>query len=414
MDPTPPPATQTACARESWFARLSKGLVISLAVLLLLAVLLETVPRWIDLPGLTRDDLMPRYLVPSNQRLEGHPYLAYRERPSWDSRIEDYKDPSKFAQVHHNSLGFRGRETTWEKPPGVFRIVCVGGSSTYGHTESADATTWPARLEHHLRAARPDLNIEVINGGASGYSTFESLINLELRLVDFQPDLVIYYEGINDVRCALYAAGSNPGDPPGPVNDNRHWRAIWPVYRASPMEQVLERSWIYLIWRAKCTDYLEKRATLGFSAIRNFDGKFYAGHEGDLAYDPYLAANPPEQGFRNFQRNLVSLVAVARAHGAKVLFGTQAMRFADLAGSPSRDSQTAAIQRMKGILRAVAAERGVPLVETAKIVEDEAARQLAEKGREDIFGSEVHLLDQGSDLLAKTFAEAIVANGLLP
>lgn len=388
-------------AREHWFTRASRGLVLSGCVLLMLVALIETIPRWIDIPGLTRDDLMPRYLVPSTQRLEGHPYLAYRERPGWDSRLEDYKDPSKFTQVHHNQLGFRGRETTWEKPPGVFRVVCVGGSSTYGHTESSDATTWPVRLEQHLAELRPDLKFEVINGGASGYSTFESLINLELRLIDFRPDLVIYYEGINDARCALY---------PDPVNDNTHWRAIWPVYRASPIEQTFEKSYLYLIWRKYCTSYLEQRATLGFSAIVNFDGVNYA----DGRKDPYYRSDPPEQGFKNFQRNLVSIIAVARAHGAKVLLATQAMRFTDIAGAESREGQTAAIQRMKDIVRAVAAERQVPLVDAAPVIEAEAARQLAEKGREDIFGHEVHLLDQGADLLARTLAKGIVEQGLLP
>jgi hypothetical protein len=44
----------------------------------------------------------------------------------------------------------------------------------------------------------------VINGGCQGYSTFEMQIQLELRGVDFQPDLVLCYETINDMRCALY------------------------------------------------------------------------------------------------------------------------------------------------------------------------------------------------------------------
>jgi len=397
MDATSTPPRE----RISLYTRFCRGVVISLGVLIVLALLVETLPRLIQLPGLSDDDLKPRYLVPNTQRTEAHPYLAYRERPNWDSRIEDYANPANFTQVHHNSLGFRGPETTWEKPAGVYRIVCVGGSSTYGHTESSDATTWPARLQHHLSLLRPDRKFEVINGGASGYSTFESLINLQLRLIDFRPDLVIYYEGINDVRCALY---------PDPVNDNIHFRAVWPVFRPSPFEKQFEQSYLYLIWRRYFTDYLEQVATLGFSAIVNFDGKNYA----DGRADPYYRSDPPEQGFKNFQRNLVSISAIARAHGAAVLFATQAMRFSDIAGAESREGQTAAIERMKQILRDVAAERQIPLIDAAPVVEAAAAAMLAAGSPDTIFKHEVHLLDAGSDLLAKTIADGILAQQLVP
>src|SRR5436190_20413136 len=30
-----------------------------------------------------------------------------------------------------NSMGFRGREVSASKPPGTFRIVCLGGSTTF-------------------------------------------------------------------------------------------------------------------------------------------------------------------------------------------------------------------------------------------------------------------------------------------
>jgi lysophospholipase L1-like esterase len=397
MESTPTQTRESA----SLYTRFARGLVKVLGVLVVALVLLETLPRLVQIPGLTDDDLKRRYLLPNTQRLDGHPYLAYRERPNWDSRLEDYAKPENFTQVHHNSLGFRGPETTWEKPAGVFRIVCVGGSSTYGHTESSDATTWPARLQAHLSSLRPDRKFEVINGGASGYSTFESLINLELRLVDFQPDLVIYYEGINDMRCSLY---------PDPVNDNIHWRAVWPVFRPSPFEAKFESSYLYLIWRRYFTSYLDQRATLGFSAIVNFDGKTYVNGK----VDPYYLSNPPEQGFKNFQRNLVSIIAVSRAHGAAVLFATQAMRFSDIAAAESFQSQSAAIERMKQMIRDVAAERQVPLVDAAPVVESAAAAQVAAGGEDTMFKHEVHLLDAGSDLLAKTIADGIIAHQLVP
>ena len=48
------------------------------------------------------------------------------------------------------------------------------------------------------------------------------------------------------------------------------------------------------------------------------------------------------------------------------------------------------------------------------IVEAAAAAQVAKNQPDTIFGSEVHLLDQGSDLLAKTIAEGIIAQKVIP
>jgi hypothetical protein len=86
-----------------------------------------------------------------------HPYLGYALRPDWNS------SPTDPQQCHHNSLGFRGKETTYEKPAGVFRIVTVGGSSVYGQSESRDGAVWSQRLEDILNDAHPARRIEVIN-----------------------------------------------------------------------------------------------------------------------------------------------------------------------------------------------------------------------------------------------------------
>jgi lysophospholipase L1-like esterase len=375
-------------------ARVFSIIGLAASALLVAWLLIETVPRLVELPGLTRAELSPPFLVPNTERTKAHPYMAYVPRENWRSRPEDYAKPENYRPASHNSLGLRGPETTLEKPPGAYRIVCIGGSSVYGHTESSDEATWPARLQAHLNAGQPQPRIEVINGGCSGYSTFEMLINLELRLLAFDPDLVIVYEAINDVRCALYSK-----DDPHPRPDNTHWRAVWPVYRPSPMEAILERSYAYLIWRRYGTDYTKKRAELGFYGIVGYDpGRI----------DLYVETFPlPEQGFDNFRRNLVSIVGIARAHGAQVLLSTQAMWFRHLEGSPSKDTQTAGLVRAREILRSVAEAEQVPLADPAAVLEAAAEEEFVGSGGQALFAAEVHLTDAGSDLLARTLAERI-------
>ena len=95
-----------------------------------------------------------------------------------------------------NSLGFRDEERTLPKPPGVFRILCIGGSTT--QEGDTNASTYPALLEARLRAAFPGHEIEVVNAGIPGIATPGHL----LRFPDYialEPDLVIMHLGVNDV-----------------------------------------------------------------------------------------------------------------------------------------------------------------------------------------------------------------------
>lgn len=386
--------------RSKWRRILLRLFVLGPAVTLLL---LEVVARVVPIPAFD-----PLVLDPGRKLQDAangpHPYLAYSLRPSWDGVRPNRSIPGTEMTIHHNALGFRGPETTWEKPEGRFRIVCVGGSSTYGHTPSSDAATWPGRLEARLREARPGLDVEVINCGNSGWNTFESLSNLAFRGVDLRPDLVLVYHSINDMRAALYQNPVHPEAQPQP--DNTHWRNTWMRDRATGLETVLEKSLAYQVLRRYLTDFAEGRSNLYRYVIVDYDPK---------AGESYAAATPSPQGFANFQRNLVSMVAVARAHGARIAFATQANDWSDFGGMSelSRSAQRDGMAHMTEILRTVAQDQGVLLVDAQAALEQESARRRTEGG-EEVFTHEVHLTDAGADLLAATWAQALLAAKLIP
>lgn len=98
----------------------------------------------------------------------------------------------------HNSLGFRGAEFRREKTPGEFRIVCLGGSTTYTADVDDYRDSYPSQLETQLHGLGYT-NVSVINAGFPGWSSTESLINFQVRVLDLSPDLVVVYHGINDV-----------------------------------------------------------------------------------------------------------------------------------------------------------------------------------------------------------------------
>jgi hypothetical protein len=381
-------------------------------------------------PGLL-DKISLATLDPAAQRLQDmrtipHPYLAYVLKPSWST------PPGAAQQCSHNSLGFRGKETTWEKPAGVFRIVTSGGSSVYGQSESCDAAVWSQRLEDHLNEAGLSQPVEVINGGCLGYNSFENLIQFETRLVGFHPDLLIQYEAINDMRCALYTRG-------GAVQrDNTHWRQAWPVDRPSPLEHLLEKSRTYLMWRLYCTRYAQLRPDLGYWAMVNYDPD---------EPDPYDPEPVPDLGFETYRRNLESLVAAAKTHGVQVLIVTQPLARYHLDGAHSEAKQLAGIDRIQEIQREVGRESGAPIFECARILEAEVQRELdreIERQRQAdpsaspeqlekrakgalhpsplptsplpnvLFRHEVHPFDFGSDRIAVTIANYLLQSDLLP
>jgi lysophospholipase L1-like esterase len=379
-------------ARRSPIARVLRGLRISLVTVLAALLLFEIACRFLPVPSMSRDELDPLAASLREGRVGPHPYLAYANKPSY-VHVPTAKDPSS---VHHNSLGFRGRETTWEKPPGTFRILCLGGSSTYGIGPSSDETNWTSRLEAHLNAASPPRPVEVINGGCQGYSTFEMAILLQVRGIALSPDLVICYEAINDMRCALY---------PNVQRDNTHWRAVWPVERKSGFERACEESYVFLAWRRYLTDWWAEGQQLGRYVIVDF-GKYYP--------DDYAHATDADLGFANVQRNLASIVGTARAHGAEVMFVAQGMRMGDFDRFGSRDAQKQGFERVIALVRAIASERGAPFCDARAVLDAEADRQRAADGKDRIFvrpeqrNGEVHLTDEGCDLLARTIAARIV------
>jgi len=107
------------------------------------------------------------------------------------------------GSVEVNSLGFRGAEIAVEKPPGTFRIVALGGSTTFGYHLSIKSTqdTYPYKLEQELRRRLPARQIEVVNAGVPGYTMRMSLLNFVTRITWLDPDMIIVYHGANDASA---------------------------------------------------------------------------------------------------------------------------------------------------------------------------------------------------------------------
>ena len=100
-----------------------------------------------------------------------------------------------------NELGLRGPLFPREKAADVFRIACVGDSFTFGYLVDEDET-WPAALQRWLDARDDPRTFEVWNFGVFGYETTQELQYLRTRVLEFDPDLVVWAFYINDALPA--------------------------------------------------------------------------------------------------------------------------------------------------------------------------------------------------------------------
>ena len=114
-----------------------------------------------------------------------------------------WKDPERIPALfpnreRQNELEFVGRVHSIKKPPEVFRILCLGSSSTQGEGASNIIEySYPAQLERILEESSPQ-KVEVINGGIAGAPFFMLKTHLEEVFRPMHPDLVIIYCGKND------------------------------------------------------------------------------------------------------------------------------------------------------------------------------------------------------------------------
>lgn len=127
------------------------------------------------------------------QNTIGQPYLLYIGAPN-------YRDP-RFG-LQHNEDGYRGKAVPLDRRPGVLRVLCLGGSTTYGSSVGRPEQAYPAVLEELLRADLPSgyQDVEVINGGLTWGTSAELLTHYHFKYHYYRPDLVIINEGGNDAE----------------------------------------------------------------------------------------------------------------------------------------------------------------------------------------------------------------------
>lgn len=122
-------------------------------------------------------------------------YLQYEE-----PNILMVKPNQHFQTININEDGFRGDEIDVKKQSDTYRIFVVGGSTAFGHGSTSDSTTIPGYLQTIINDSNVSKNIEVINAGKPRATSSDEVYYIEKHLRNYDPDLIIIYDGANDAR----------------------------------------------------------------------------------------------------------------------------------------------------------------------------------------------------------------------
>ena len=103
----------------------------------------------------------------------------------------------KSEDIQVNEFGFRGPEIIMEKPANTYRIFTIGGSSMYS-ADSLNDETISYHLQKKFDQYELGVKIEVINAGIPGAWSGSETDMIKDKLVMFEPDLLLVYDGWND------------------------------------------------------------------------------------------------------------------------------------------------------------------------------------------------------------------------
>lgn len=142
-----------------------------------------------------------------------HHYTGYALKPGYEVK----------GRERINSLGFRGADIELKKPDDVYRVVAIGGSTTFAVYLPWNES-YPYYLQEELRERLNTDKIEVINAGLTGSTASESFHRMATQVLPLDPDMVVIYHAFNDLIPRVFDdyqedyyhfRKSDPNNPPG-------------------------------------------------------------------------------------------------------------------------------------------------------------------------------------------------------
>lgn len=285
-----------------------------------------------------------------------HPFLSYRRR---EQTPED------------DAWGIRTYGSTDTSPEDTFTVMAIGASTT--------ESPYPQHLYEYLHSQLLDTPIQVVNTGVAGWTTAEILINLELRGLEYHPDVVVLYEALNDAY---------PGCDTDFQADYSNYRIPIRIYPLLPFDSVpsfFDASALYVGIRHLLTQDENEKIGYGLGGVIS------------TGYPDF--ANCPFQETETFRRNVISLIGITQIHHIELMLVTQAQTV-QTPDSATEPRIVADARKNNDVIREVATEYPVHFLDFDRFIEPRRTELM----RRDL----VHFDDDGYQILAQSIGEKII------
>ena len=261
------------------------------------------------------------------------------------------------------------------KPKDVFRINCLGASTTQYYLSYKDHIySYPLELEKILKE-KNNLNLEVNNCGTGGYTSSDLLVRFLLQIIDTSPDVLVIYHGYNDISSYLTSDFKS---------DYSHSRknlgeTYFKYYLGSLMPYIpinfincLQNKWFSQNSRYSLVDSISK---------------------GQFKID-----NKIEEGLRSYERNIQHIITVCKSYNIEVILSTYCFFLHEKAKDVEiHKVYENIINKENLVIKKLAAKNNLKLVD---------AYNLIPKNNNN-FVDTVHFTHNGMKLLAKHISEQI-------
>ena len=282
------------------------------------------------------------------------PFLMWALKPGY-----------KGGPIAISSMGFRDIEYDKKKNAGVFRILCLGDSTTFGYGIPLEST-YHSLLEDRLncRQERGGRRYDVINAGVVGYTSLQGLGMLLFRGAEFKPDLVTAYFGVNETICRFYLSDAD----------------IMKLGRPQWLKTFINK-WLL---KSEIVRVLHK--------LKNGEEKTGRKPTARISSDDY-------------RNTILRLKDACQQNGARLLLISPALQV----DGHQADDRVLKIIRYRRVLEQTAVEAGIPLLTIPELTEyasgDSSALFLT--------GDSVHPNRAGHRLIMQRLYDFIIENGLL-
>ncbi len=266
---------------------------------------------------------------------------------------------------------------------GTFRVLTLGGSTTYGSKLDRDKT-YPAALEKLLREDNIGKTVQVLNAGVPWHTSMHSLLRYTSRFADWKPNVVIIMHAFNDIYQTSEGRLTN-----GKYRDDYGHFFFFFGQRVNPRDKVakaihhiLAKNWLARTWFSDFRDTTQTAPEQHVKLLRSLP---------------------------SFRRNLKQLIIRSKQDGAKVILLTQPYLYKtdmpvdekkilfydyyykDYAKVPTISEQMQAMNTFNAAIRDIAGKLQVALIDVEKFLP---------KSTEFMF-DDVHYTEEGAQKVAQ-------------